>query len=314
MTEPDPISTAVSVVIPHYGDPAPTTTLVGQLRTQQGAPTLQILVVDDATPADVSQLAPLEGATVIRRERNGGFGAAVNTGIADAVHDTLLVLNSDLSIGPTFVADLLAAAAPWWPAVVAPEVTDRSGHPDPTARRFPRISHQVVEWLTPLSRWRETDAWHRGVGHDLRVLRHDTDPGGGQTPTITDWLVGAVLLMPTAYVRAVGGFDERFYMNSEEIDLQRRLRARGLPSVFVPTVSVMHTGGGSSDPQRRRQWLVDSRLAYAGKWGGRRRLQTALAGATAANLAWNTGRRVARRELRPWATARSEWNLLRGRP
>jgi N-acetylglucosaminyl-diphospho-decaprenol L-rhamnosyltransferase len=118
------------------------------------------------------------------------------------------------------------------------------------------------------------------------------------------------MLLPTADFRAVGGFDERFFMNAEEVDLQRRLRDRGLASVVLAEPVVVHEGGGSSDPERRRRWLVASRLAYADKWGGRRRLQAALTGATMVNLAWNTGRRLAGRDVQPIRTARHELDLI----
>ena len=123
-------------------------------------------------------------------------------------------------------------------------------------------------------------------------------------------MIGAALLLPTADFRAAGGFDERFFMNAEEVDLQRRLRERGLRSVVLGSPVVVHEGGGSSDPERRRRWLVEARLAYADKWGGRRRLQSALALATAANLAWNVGRRVAGRQVAPLRTARTELGLI----
>jgi N-acetylglucosaminyl-diphospho-decaprenol L-rhamnosyltransferase len=77
--------------------------------------------------------------------------------------------------------------------------------------------------------------------------------------------------------------------------------------------TAVHAGGASSDAARRRQWLVRSRLEYADKWGGRRRLQAALGAATAANLAWNAGRRIAGRDVAPLRTAREEAALLRRR-
>lgn len=99
----------VSVVIPHHGDPELPTRLVARLAAATDGPPLQIIVVDDASP---TPLGPVPGAQVVRRERNGGFGAAVNTGAALATGELLLILNSDTSPVPDFVARLVAAAAP----------------------------------------------------------------------------------------------------------------------------------------------------------------------------------------------------------
>ena len=99
-------------------------------------------------------------------------------------------------------------------------------------------------------------------------------------------------------------------MNSEEIDLQRRLAARGLPRVYLPGVSVTHEGGGSSDPAKRRRWLVTAQLRYARKWGGSRRLQAALTAATAVNFLWNCTRRLRGIDVQPVSTAREELSLI----
>ncbi|MDO4784609.1 MAG: glycosyltransferase family 2 protein [Propionibacteriaceae bacterium] len=284
----------ISVVIPHYGDPETTMPLVRALLPQRPH---QLIVSDDCSPTPFPRV---EGVQVVRRDRNGGFGSAVNTGAQSATGDWLLILNSDLEVPETFLADLTAAAAPWMPAVVGPRVVDAGGGPAFTARRFPAVSHQVVEWLTPLARFRDTRWWHRGVGHE--PVRDAAMP--------TDWLVGAVLLLPLACFREVGGFDEGYFMNAEEVDLQRRLAGRGVPRVWVPQPCVVHEGGASSDPGRRREWLMDSRLRYARTWGGRRRLQAALTAATAANLLWNTARAALGRRVEPVRTARRELGLI----
>ncbi|MFV0463470.1 MAG: glycosyltransferase family 2 protein [Nostocoides sp.] len=291
---------SVTAVIPHYGDPEPTIRLVEQLRASRLVP--QIIVSDDSSP---TPFPDRPGITVVRRAANGGYGSAVNSGAAQAAGELLLILNSDLEIEPTAMDHFIAEAAAWMPAVIGPGVTNRHGAADYTGRYFPTTSHQAVEWLTPLARWREQSVWHRAVGHDTQAV-----PG---TITAVDWLVGAFLLLPRKDFEAVGGFDERFYMNSEEIDLQRRLADRGLPRIYLGTHQVVHEGGGSSESAARRRWLTQSRWTYADKWGGTGRLTVALTMATAANLVWNGARRALGRDCSPLATARYELDLIRRR-
>ncbi len=291
--------TGVSVVVPHHGDALPTLAMLTSLLAQEGLE-LQVIVVDDCSP---TPFPDTEGVEVVRREMNGGFGAAVNSGAARARLPWLLILNSDTQLDPTFVQDLIRASRVWQPAVVGPYVHRPDGTPEWSARHFPRTRHQVVEWLTPLARFRHHGTLHEAVGHDTRAVP------GAVLPV--DWLVGAALLLPTSQFRAVGGFDEGYFMNSEEVDLQRRLRARGVPSVFVGTVPLTHLGGGSSDPGHRRQWLVDSRMRYAARWGGRRRLAAGLTTATAVNAAANAVRWALGRDVKPVAIARQELALIR---
>ncbi len=224
-------------------------------------------MVDDASPEPLPDLA---GATVVRRTANGGFGSAVNSGAAAATGDLLLVLNSDLAVDRDFVALLLAGARAWLPAVVSPRVVDPDG---------------VEEWTGRRSRGSGTRSrsgwcrWPAGAPRPSGTGSWATKPPSTGVRDRSDWVVGAAMLMPLADFRAVGGFDEAFFMNAEEIDLQRRLRQqRGLPSVVLAEPVVTHLGGGSTVPSRGRAWLVDGRMASTPMGGGRGRLRAARAG------------------------------------
>jgi N-acetylglucosaminyl-diphospho-decaprenol L-rhamnosyltransferase len=296
---------AVSIVIPHYGRPEPAIGLVNALKKQRSVKlgdlrsVQQIIVVDDQSPFPFPET---EGVQVVRREQNGGFGSAVNSGIAAADHELALVLNSDLEISPTFVDEILTAAQPWQPAVVSPQVLGHDGTGQWVGRHFPTTTHQVVEWLSPLARFRNKNALHEAVGHDTRCVTGSV--------VLVDWVVGAAMLIPLEQFGEVGGFDEGFFMNSEEVDLQRRLREIAVPSVFLGTVTVTHEGGGSSDPDRRRQWIVTSRLRYASKWGSPTTLRLALTAASMANLIVNAVRQTAGRQIDALGTFRQELGYL----
>lgn len=239
----------------------------------------------------------------MRRRVNGGFGAAVNSGAREATGDHLLILNSDLDVPSDLVPSLSQVAETTPQAVIAPKILDHQGRVTYSARRWPTLLNQSIEWLTPLARWRDRPWMRLLLGHDNRVLRAVGDME-------VDWLVGAAFMVPTAEFRAVGGLDERFHMNSEEIDLQRRLAERGVKRVYVPSISVIHEGGGSSDPAKRRRWLVTSQLRYAEKWGGLRRLRVALTVATFINFAWNSIRRLRGIDVQPLNVAREELRLI----
>jgi GT2 family glycosyltransferase len=286
-----------SVLIPHYGAPGPTLSLIGQLAAQKPH---EIIVVDDASPTPLRTRR--KGVQVIRRTTNGGFGTAVNTGAKNATGNWLLIFNSDLEVGPHFLSQLRPRLSQ--PAIYSPSVRANDLVPVWTGRRWPTVTHQALEWATPLARFRDRSWWHRGVGHQLTNPISDTE---------VEWVIGAAMAIPRDEFLAVGGFDERFFMNCEEIDLQRRLRARGLPSIALALPQVVHAGGGSTDPALHREWLVTARLLYAEKWGGKRALQLALRGVSMLNLLWNTFRRLRGVDVRPWQTSKKEWQLLSNR-
>lgn len=293
----------LSVVIPFYGDPIPTLHLIKCLKTQRQAPATEIIVSDDASPTPFPET---KGVIVVRRSENGGFARAVNSGGGAATGRYLLILNSDLEIHPTFLRDLWQAAGPWMPAVVTAPLTSPHGTNSWTGRHFPRPMHYGTEWLTPLARLRHLGLLHELVGHDTLA--------DGSHDEVSDWVVGALMLIPLDAYRAVNGMDHSFYMNSEEVDLQLRLRRLGLPSVVLGGVSVMHEGGGSSSSDARTAWMIDGRRRYEKKWrgvSGILAMEATMLGATTVNFAWNIARCASGTEIAPIQTLRREVQLVR---
>ena len=286
----------VSVVIPHYGDPSLAIALLADLAVQTTTRPLQIIVSDDASPEPFPSDTEV-ACDLVRRESNGGFGAAVNSGAAAAVQPLLLILNSDLRIGPEFIDQLCAAAAPWLPAIVGPALLNEHGTVGHTARRFPRLRTSATAAFVPLARWRHTERWHRSVGH--------VTPAPASGATVCDWIEGAALLLSTELFRTLGGFDERFFMYSEEVDLQTRARQLGVPSVVLGNVTATHSGGGSADNSKRYEWLIQGEWIYADKWRGRRsarRYQVAMLGVFTINFLWRSVRSALGRDSQPLAS------------
>lgn len=308
-TDRSPDMGTIGAIVPVHGAIAPVLPLLAQV-AGPGAPAAErcgeVLVVDDASPVPVDPASLPAGVRLLRRETNGGFAAAVNTGIAALGPGIrqVLVLNSDLRIPPGFARRLAEDSAAWQPAVVGCRVEDPSGRSGHAARFFPTIAQQTIEWLVPLASQRHRDVLHRAVGHDLTAERSH-----GIVPV--DWVCGAVMLLPRQEVRSVGGLDEGYFMYAEEVDLQLRLRRHGVPSVLDADLVAVHLGGGSAiDEAHRRTWLVGARKRYARKHGHPWALRVAMSAASCANLVWNTGRRAAGRDVRPLAVLREEMRLI----
>lgn len=285
---PSPVP-ELSVVVPHYGAAEHTLALVSALLPQLAPAHAELIVVDDASPVPLPELP--DGVTRVRRELNGGFGATVNTGVAHARGSLLAILNSDLVVPETFLLDFLAAAAPWMPALVAPRVVT-PGHAGSNAFRFPSASRTFAQRFALIASRRHTQWGKRLIGEDPRTA------GGGTF--VADWVSGAAMLVPSDLFRDVGGFDERFHMYMEEVDLQRRLREVGIPSIYVGDVTTGHVGFGSTPSQSREVWHLESAARYAEKWGSLRRLRFALAAGSAATLAYESARWCAGRPVHPW--------------
>lgn len=296
MSPPTP---AVSAVIPFYGNPCDVEPLLESL-SRQTVPLHEVIIADDASPIPFPRR---EGVQLVRAPCNRGFGSTVNMGAATATGDYLLILNSDLSISESFVEELLQHASPWQPAVVSPSLRER-GRLVSVARRWPTVRTTFFSWLTPLARFRDRRLWAWLVGH----YSPQSIASAGME---VDWVVGACMLIPAESFRAVRGFDERFHMNSEEVEMQNRLTRHGVHSVVVPAVEVGHVGGGSSDPSRRRQWLVTGTFIYFAKLRRASVLRLALMCASMLNLIWNMFRRLRGVPVHPLVGFADELELIR---
>lgn len=218
----------------------------------QTARPLHVLVMDNGSADDsvaqleaaVQELQPLAAAAGHRVElvafaENLGFTGAMNRGFAWAHEQGLafvLVLNNDLRLPPDFLAPLAAVLqTDVRVAAVGPTVL----HPDGTV-------------------------WAEGgrlgfVPNGLCLRGHGRAPQPKSSgPEEVPFLPGACVLFRTAAVHEVGGFDDRYFMYWEDVDLSERLRANGGRIVWLPWVSVVHAAGQSSGGGRSplRKYLM----------------------------------------------------------
>lgn len=207
---------SVVAVVVHYGATGPT---VDCVRSLTGAG-FEVIVVDNGPePAIAPALAALERVEVLATGANLGYAGGNNVGLRRAFEraEHALVVNNDVSVlDPGFADELVAALAEWPDAGIAgPIVVGPSGEAQPTLERYPSLLTAVA--LT-LGRSRPLPAETREV----------------------EAVNGVCLLLSRAAFEATGGFDERYFMYGEEVDLAYRARQRGLRTLFVPAPSVLH--------------------------------------------------------------------------
>jgi GT2 family glycosyltransferase len=231
----------IVVVVVAYG---PADSLADALSALQDD--YRVLVVDNSSSAATAGAAHRAGARYVDAGANLGFAAAVNVALShltSAGRDVLL-LNPDARIDSGALArlhDQLLAQRDL--ACVAP--AQHAPGSDRTSRaRWP--------WHTPAG------AWAEAIGLSRRRLR---------SPRY--FLGGAVLLLRRAAIDEVGGFDERFFMYSEDEDWQRRALARGWRVRLCPEVSAEHAAGGTERDATRHQLRLHGAIErYVRKWYG----------------------------------------------
>lgn len=203
----------------------------------------QLILVDNGNPADVTAALARQAEdeprlTLLTGHGNIGFAAACNLGARHAKGDLLLLLNPDARLASGALAHLQEeAAALRRPFLIGGCIVDEEGREQRGGRRHA---------LTPLRALIEGLGLYRlGLGR-WRLNRHQ-EPAPADTVSMGA-VSGAVMALPLADYRALGGMDDGYFLHVEDLDLCRRMAAAGGQVVYAPSVVAVHAGGTSAAP------------------------------------------------------------------
>jgi GT2 family glycosyltransferase len=199
---------------------------LAQLREHE----LAIVVTQNVPDRDALTAPP--GAEVVVNERPKGFGANHNAAFRRCRTPYFCVVNPDVRLNmDPFPALLSAFQANGNAGVAGPQVCDPDGHTEDSARRFPTVL--------------------RLLGKLLPGRRGPDYPAAGG-PAAVDWVAGMFMLFRSDAFRAAGGFDERFFLYYEDVDICRRLGRLGYGTLYVPEATVIHDARRESRRNPRR--------------------------------------------------------------
>jgi N-acetylglucosaminyl-diphospho-decaprenol L-rhamnosyltransferase len=225
-------------------------------------PDFSVVVVDNASSdGSLESLAGLP-LTALAQGRNAGFAHGCNAGWRRGSAPYVLFLNPDARIEPASLRTLVARLGDDARlGAVSPRIHDADGSLDPSLRRFPRLRSTYARALL----------LHRvfpGATWTDELIR---TPGTYEVRGTPDWVSGACVLVRRSALAQVDGFDERFFMYCEDIDLCKRLGDAGWRLAFEPEALVVHVGGASAPRTGLVPVLAASRIRYAHKHHGRSR-------------------------------------------
>jgi GT2 family glycosyltransferase len=218
----------------------------------------EIVVVDnastDSTPAYVRERWP--HVRLIASESNLGFAQANNLAIRSTSSELLLLVNPDTIVTATAVDRLISIieARPDV-AIVGPRIVDGQG----------RAELSFGAMISPWAELRQkmlVRGNDRGVGPIVALVDRMT-----RRARQVDWVSGACLLIRRTDLEAAGGFDPRFFMYAEDVDLCAAVRTRHRHVLFAAEPEVVHLRGRSSvsAPQATRDASRRSQMAFYAK-------------------------------------------------
>jgi N-acetylglucosaminyl-diphospho-decaprenol L-rhamnosyltransferase len=242
---PDDPPARVAVVTVSYGSE---TVLAQFLASAPAAANCNLcIVVADNKPAERSEVADQSrnaGARYLPLLTNLGYGGAMNAAVETlpASIEWVLISNPDVVLGEGSI-DSLVRAGDSDPLIgaVGPRILTSEGSVYPSARSIPSL--------------------RTGVGHALfanlwlanpwtREYRRDTDEAPRRREA--GWLSGSCVLVRRSLFDTLGGFDPRFFMYFEDVDLGYRIGQMGYRNVYEPSAVVTHTGAHSTATESAR--------------------------------------------------------------
>lgn len=224
------------------------------LESLHAAGVADIVVVDnassDASRHVVSSATP--PVTWLPLGANLGYGAAANRAARLLVGKDVLVCNPDIEVDAGAVGALAASlAADPGLGVVGPRLFNADGSVYPSARKFPDLleafGHGLLGLVVP----------DNPFTRRYRMLDRDYEAAGD-----ADWVSGACMLVRRRAWEEIGGFDPRYFMYLEDVDLCWRAGRAGWRVGFVPAARVVHIQGVSAARHPYRMLVAHHRSMW----------------------------------------------------
>lgn len=245
----------LAVVIVTYNSASVLAGLLDSLRPGlEGIEYYEVIVVDNASSDGSADLALAHdiGPKVIRMGRNAGYAAGINaaTAVIKPCMD-ILILNPDVRLQPGAARLLSARLAEGSVGVVAPQILNEDNTVALSLRREPSI---VTAWSEALLGGRT--AAKLGIGEIV------DSPALYQTGGKIEWATGAILAISARARLTAGDWDESFFLYSEEVDYQARVRRSGLSVLYDASARAIHIGGPYQDNPYLCALMTANRIRY----------------------------------------------------
>ncbi|MDQ3640792.1 MAG: glycosyltransferase [Actinomycetota bacterium] len=211
----------VSVILVNYRGAEDTITCLRSFAAVDWpADRLELLVVDNASGDGSAERirADVPGARVIESDVNRGFAGGCNLGAAEACGEYLAFINNDARPG----ADWITAAV---------EILD-------TQADVAAVASKVLDWEGERIDFVDGSLTWYGMGYKRECEQLDT--GEWDKPKDVLFATGAAMFVRAGVYRAVEGFDDRYFMFYEDVDLGWRLNLLGWRVRYVPTSVAFH--------------------------------------------------------------------------
>lgn len=224
---------------------------------------VETIVVDNASSDGSVEMLRSEfpQVNVIANPKNVGFTRANNQALAAAQGRYLFLLNPDTELRPGALRTLIEfMEAHPQAGMTGPRLFYGDGSPQSSRRRFPTLATAFFE-STKLQQWFPRNR--------ILTCYYMLDTRDDETQPV-DWINGSAMFVRRQVYDQIGGFDERFFMYSEELDWCYRARQAGWQIFYLPSAGITHYEGKSSEQvvAERDIYFHSSKIRFFRKYRG----------------------------------------------
>ena len=235
----------LAVVIVTYNSAREIGDLLGSLPGALDGCTAEVVVVDNGSTDGTADLVEARDDCQVVRSANVGYAGGINRGVREAgPAGAILVLNPDVRLTPHSVPPLLAALQEPGTGIVVPQLRAPDGSLEPSLRRTPTLLRAVGLEKTGMAAVSE------------RII----SPAEYRYPHVVDWAQGAVVLISRDCFDKLSGWDESYFLYSEETDFSLRARDLGLLTRYEPGSLAVHIGGASGRNNKTHSMQIINRV------------------------------------------------------
>ena len=247
----------IAVLVVSYNNAGCLARLLDSLQAQLSEASLRVVISDNGSVDGTVALArTYPGVVVLENQANLGYAGGINIARSYAGPcRNVLVLNPDLVLAPGALKRLLRRKQLSGAGVVVPRLLDTEGAVYESLRREPSMLRALGDAVLG-SRCSSRPEWASEIEYNSEAYAH---------PHQVQWATGAALLIDAGLERALGAWDEQFFLYSEETDYLRRVRQAGASIWFEPAAVMTHSMGGSGASQALDSLMAVNRIRYAEK-------------------------------------------------
>ncbi|MCL2183108.1 MAG: glycosyltransferase [Chitinispirillia bacterium] len=254
----------ISIVIVNYKVPQCLIEALHSIRLAKYSDRSEVIIIDNASGDNSREIVTSQFGEVqwIQLKTNIGFGKACNIGVEAAHGRYLLLLNPDTVISPNTLSDAVEFMESHPQAgLMGPKILNPDGTLQLSCRRSvptPSVAFYYFAGLSHLfPRSRRFGRYH---------LTYMDENETAQVPVIS----GSFMFMKRELFNEIGGFDKRFFMYGEDIDLCYRISKTGHEVWYCPEIKIVHRKGKSSSKRRLRSRVdfYEAMIIFSHKYRG----------------------------------------------